>query len=58
MPDFYKAFTIKSDACDIGLVVVLLQDEHPIVFTNKSLFGKNLAASTYEKEMVAILHAV
>ena len=58
MPDFSKPFTIESDACDNGLGFVLLQDEHPIVFTNKSLSGKNLYASTYEKEMMAILHVV
>ena len=58
MPDFSKTFTIESDACDNGLGVVLLQDEHPIAFTNKSLSSKNLSASTYEKEMMAILHAV
>ena len=58
MPDFSKPFTIESDACDNGLGAVLLQCEHPIAFTNKSLFGKNLAASTYEKEMMAILHVV
>ena len=58
MPDFSKPFTIESDACNNGLGDVLLQDEHPIAFTRKSLSGKNLAASTYEKEMMAILHAV
>ena len=58
MPDFSKPFTIESDACSNGLGAVLLQDEHPIVFTSKALSGKNLAASTYEKEMMAILLAV
>ena len=58
MPDFSKPFTIESDACDNGLGVVLHQDEYPIAFTRKSIFGKNLSASTYEKEMMAILHAV
>ena len=49
MPDFSNPFTIESDACDNGIGVVLLQDEHPIAFTNKSLSGRNLATSTYEK---------
>ena len=40
------------------LGIFLLQDERPIEFTNKSLSSKNLAASTYEKEMMAILHVV
>ena len=58
MPDFSKPFTIESDSCGNGLGAVLLQDEHPIAFTSKALFGKNLVSSTYEKEMMAILHAV
>ena len=33
MPNFFKHFTIKSDAYDNGLGVVLLQYEHPIAFT-------------------------
>ena len=58
MLDFSKSFTIESDACENGLGAVFLQDEHPIAFTRKSLSGKNLAASTYEKEMMVILHVV
>ena len=58
MPDFPNPFTIESDACDNGLGVVLLQDEHPIVFTRKFLSGKNLVTSTYEKEIIVIFHAV
>ena len=58
MPDFSKPFTLESDACDNGLGVVLFQDEHPMEFTGKSLPGKNLSTSTYEKEMMTILHAV
>ena len=58
MPDLSKPFTIESDSCNNGLGVVLLQYEHPISFTSKSLSGNNLAASTYEKEMMAILHVV
>ena len=58
MPDFSKPFTIESDACNNGIGDVLLQDEHPISFTSKSLSGKNLSTSTHEKEMMAILHAV
>ena len=58
MPDFSKPFTVESDACNNGLGVVLLQDEHPIAFTSKSLSHKNLSASTYEKEMIAIFHVL
>ena len=56
--DFSNPLTIESDACNNGLGVVLLQDEHPLAFTTKSLSGNNLGASTYEKEMMYILHIV
>jgi len=58
MPDFFKTLTIQSDACSNGLGAILLQDEHPIAFTSKALSGKHLVLSTYEKEMMAILHVV
>ena len=58
MPNFSMPFTIESDSCGNGITAVLLQDEHPIAFTSKSLSGKNLATSTYEKEMMSILHVV
>ena len=58
MPDFSKLFTVESDAYDNGLGVVLFQDEHPIAFTNKSLSGKKLSTSTYDIEMMTILHIV
>ena len=49
MPNFSKPSTMESDACDNGLGVVLLEDEHPFAFNSKSLSGKNLTASTYDK---------
>ena len=58
MPYFSKPFTIESDACDNGLGVFLVQYEHPMEFTGKSLPEKNLSTSTYDKEMMTILHAV
>ena len=58
MPDFSKPFTIESDSCDNGICVVLLQDKHPIALTSKYMYRNNLSASTYEKEMMAILHAI
>ena len=58
IPNFSKIFTLESDAYDNGLGVVLFQDEHPIAFTDKSISRKNLSTSTYEKEIMAILHVV
>lgn len=35
-----------------------MQDECPLAFTGKQLRDKNLGKSTYEKEMMAILHVI
>jgi len=58
MPNFSKTFVIESDACEVGIRVVLMQEGHPLAFTSKALSGKNLGKSTYEKEMLSIIHAV
>ena len=58
MPNFSKPFTLEIDDYDNVLGVVLFQNEHPIAFTEKYLFNNNLATSTYEKEMMTILHIV
>lgn len=58
MPNFSKTFVIESDAYGVGIRVVLMQDGHPLAFTSRALSGKNLGNSTYEKEMLAIIHVV
>jgi hypothetical protein len=37
LPDFMKAFEIECDVCGMGISVVLMQDQRPIVyFSEKS----------------------
>ena len=50
IPDFAKQFVIETDASDVGLGVVLMQDDHPIAYLSKALYPKNQALTTYEKE--------
>jgi hypothetical protein len=58
VPDFNKTFVLECDSLSRGLRVVLMQEGFPLTFTSKQLCDLNLGKSTYEKEMMAILHTV
>lgn len=58
MSDFTKTFITEYNASNKVIGVELMQEGHPLAFTYKQLCNKNLGKSTYEKEMMAILHAV
>ncbi|XP_042045728.1 uncharacterized protein LOC121792000 [Salvia splendens] len=58
LPDFSRQFCVETDACDFGVGAVLLQDNHPLAFFSKKLGPRRRVASTYHKELYAIVEAV
>jgi hypothetical protein len=57
-PNFDIPFAVETDASDLGVGAVLLQDKHPLTFISKPLGPKLRGLSPYEKEYVALLLAV
>ncbi|XP_042032226.1 uncharacterized protein LOC121778901 [Salvia splendens] len=58
LPDFDKTFCVETDASNTGIGAVLLQDNHPIAFFSKKLGPRRRVASTYHKELYAIVESV
>jgi hypothetical protein len=57
-PDFSKPFIIECDASGLGIGAILMQDGHPIDFQSRKLNQTECLQSTYNKEMLAIMHAL
>jgi len=58
IPDFSQPFVIETDASELGMGAVLMQNGHPISFLSKSFSSRSRAFSTYEKECLAIIMAI
>ena len=49
---------MECDSSGNGLGDVIMQDERPISFESRPIKGNYLHKAIYEKEMLAILHAL
>ena len=58
LPDFSQTFVLETDASDFGIGAVLMQNGHPLAFFSKKLGPRRRSASTYHKELYAIVEAV
>jgi len=56
--DFSKPFVVEIDASATGIGVVLMQAGHPLAFISRALGPKWQQLSVYEKELLAVVHAV
>jgi hypothetical protein len=58
LPDFTKTFVLECDTSGKVINIVLMQEGQPSAFTSKQLSERNLDKAIYEKEMLAIMHAI
>jgi hypothetical protein len=58
LPDYTQPFVLECDASGIGIGAVLMQSGHPIAFESSKLRESEQHYSIYDKEMLAIMHAL
>jgi hypothetical protein len=58
LPDFSIPFTLECDSSGEGIGAVLMQNSHPLAYESRKFRGPELLYNIYDKEMVAIMHAL
>ena len=62
LPDLSKPFVLRTDASDVGLGAVLLQEHNeelfPVMYASKKLLPRETKYATLEKECMAVVWAV
>ena len=58
LPDFFQPFVFECDASGEGTRAILMQNKHPIAYECRKLRDNERLYSTYDKEMLAIMHAL
>jgi hypothetical protein len=58
LPYFGLPFTLECDASREGIGAILMQNRHPLAYESRKLRGPELLYNIYDKEMLAIMHAL
>ena len=62
LPDFSKQFVLRTDASDLGIAAILMQEHDnemfPVAFASKKLLQRQRNYSTIERECLSIIWAV
>ena len=56
--DFTKKYILECDASRTDVGAMLMKDKHPISFESQKLKPNEQTNSTYDKEMLEIMHAL
>jgi len=56
--DFNLPFTLECDASGEGIGAILMQKRLPLAYESQKLGGLDLLYNIYDKEMLAIMHAL
>jgi hypothetical protein len=58
LPNPHKPYRVVTDASDIGVGAVLLQDDKPVAYFSKKLNSAESRYTTTEKELLGVLYAL
>lgn len=58
LPNFTRLFVLECDAFGEGVGAVLTQGDHPIAFESRKLLPHERLYSTYDNEMLVVMHAL